>query len=68
MENETRIIETLREQFDSRKQIWKIVKKTHSGSGGWKRFGGKEYLRKDECLRSIERICDSYPDIYQKEA
>jgi hypothetical protein len=64
--NNTQAIETLRERFDTRKQVWKIAKKTHSGSGGWKRFGGKEYPSAEECRNTIDRICDSYPYLYKK--
>lgn len=59
--------EILRPQWDSRKQMWKIVKKTYNGSGGWKRFGGNYYFGKEEVESRIDMIVRHNPELYGKE-
>jgi hypothetical protein len=49
--------EILRAQYD-RSGRWKIVKKTSVGSGGWRRFGGKWYVRKEEADAAIDRLIE----------
>lgn len=60
--------EILRPQFDHRKQAWKIVKKSHVGSGGWRSYGsGAIYTTKQEAQRMINHLCESQPDIYEND-
>jgi len=58
----------LRAQWDSRKQMWKIVKKTYNGSGGWARFGAAWHFGKEDAELMIDRIVHYEPDYYEKEA
>lgn len=57
----------LRPQFDGRKQMWKIVKKTFNGAGGWARFGAGWHYGKEEAVEAIDRIVSNFPDQYEKE-
>lgn len=59
--------EILRPQWDQRKMLWKIAKKTNNGSGGWKRFGGVYYVNDKDAERVIERLTNNYPDLYEKD-
>jgi len=58
----------LRAQFDGRKSMWKIVKKTFNGCGGWARFGSNWYFGKEETISKINRIVSDFPDQYEKDA
>lgn len=51
---------------DQRKGLWKIVKKTENGAGGWARYGGRWYLLKEEAENHIDHIVEQYPDEYIK--
>jgi hypothetical protein len=56
---------TLRAQWNSRQGCWRIVKKTDTGHGGWKMFGGAEgYPTRLECEIKIEDIVSKFPDQY----
>lgn len=59
--------EILRPQWDSRKQMWKIVKKTDNGSGGWRRFGANFYYGKEGAVNAIEMLIFKFPEMYEKE-
>lgn len=60
--------QTLRPQRDSRKQLWRIAKKTDNGSGGWRSYGsGSIYTTKDQAINAIEKIISNYPEHYQSE-
>ncbi len=58
----------LRAQWDSRKQMWKIVKKTYNGSGGWARFGAAWHFGKDDAELRINNMVMIFPEQYEKEA
>lgn len=58
----------LRAQWDSRKQMWKVVKRTYNGCGGWARFGSKWHFGKEEAEMIIERLVTDFPEQYEKEA
>jgi hypothetical protein len=58
---------TLRAQWDSRKEMWKIVKKTFNGSGGWARVEGDYYSSKSEAEQEIEMMVSNHPDMYLKD-
>ena len=60
--------EVLRPQWDSRKQLWKIVKKTWNGSHGWGRFQELYYLGKSDAEKRIDEIVSNQPEMYEKEA
>lgn len=64
---DTKHIEILRPMWDQRKQMYKIVKKTYNGSGGWARFGGKFYAVKHECEEVISSLVSKFPDQYAEE-
>ena len=55
----------LRAMFDGRREMWKIMKKTNNGSGGWARFGSGWYWDKPECEEKIRRIVQADPDQYE---
>jgi len=57
---------SIREQYDHRKGLWKIVKKTTNGSGGWKRFGTGWYYDKQEAEQAIDKIIRNYPQMYER--
>jgi hypothetical protein len=57
----------LRAQWDSRKQMWKIVKKTENGAGGWARFGAGWHFGKDDAEVMIDRMVKDFPEQYGKE-
>lgn len=59
--------EILRPQWDSRKQMWKIVRKTENGAGGWARFQEVGYLGKEDAVKRIEEIVRNQPELYEKE-
>ena len=60
--------ETLRPQFDGKKRLWRIAKKTNTGCGGWRSFGsGAVYASREAAEKKIERLVESAPDMYQKE-
>jgi hypothetical protein len=59
--------EILRPQWDSGKQMWKIVKKTYNGSGGWANFSNITHNGRDETARVIDYICEKCPELYEKE-
>jgi hypothetical protein len=58
--------ETLRTQFDHRKQMWKIVKKTSNGAGGWARFGTGWYYSELDAENKVKQLVESFPDQYQE--
>jgi len=60
--------EILRAQFDSRKNRWKIVKKTYNGCRGWVRLGGNWYYTKEDTEQTIQRLVTDVPDLYKTEA
>lgn len=64
---DTKHIEILRPMWDARKQMYKIVKKTYNGCGGWARFGGKFYAGKGECEEVIHSLVSKFPDQYVKD-
>jgi len=55
----------LRPMFDSRKNMWRITKKTENGSGGWARFGASWDWDRQSCIDRIRRIIANYPDQYE---
>lgn len=58
---------TLRAQWSSRQGVWRIVKKTAIGAGGWKAFGlSTGYASKTECELKINKIIEQFPDQYQE--
>jgi len=58
--------ESLRAQW-SQAGIWRIVKKTNNGAGGWKMFGASHgYASKTECEAKISELVKAYPDQYQE--
>ena len=59
--------EVLRPKWDSRKQMWKIVKKTYGGSGGGARVGKNFYLGKEETEKTIDMIVRNQPEMYENE-
>jgi hypothetical protein len=61
---QTNFKETLRAQYDPRKMMWKIVKKTYNGSGGWKRFGDSWHSEQSDAEAAIQKIINNYPEIY----
>lgn len=64
---DTKHVEILRPMWDARKQMWKIMKKTRVGCGGWARFGGKFYSGKSECEEAILSLASKFPEQYEKE-
>jgi hypothetical protein len=58
--------ETLRSMYDHRKQMWKIVKKTAVGAGGWRRYGAHWYYTKPDADAKIKALCTTYPNQYQE--
>ncbi len=46
----------LRASYDGKKAMWRIMKYSAVGSGGWRRFGGKSYLFDWECEDAIDRL------------
>lgn len=58
-------IEVLRPQFDSRKEMWKIVK--HTILGGWRRYGTTWYYTKEYAQDSINRTVNNYPHLYKSD-
>ena len=48
--------------YDHRKEMWKIVRKTVNGAGGWSRFGNNWYYSQEEASQSIDRIIESSTD------
>lgn len=60
----TQIKETLRAQYDHRKGMWKIMKKTYNGAGGWKRFGDAWHYDRDDADAAIKRIINNRPEMY----
>lgn len=58
--------EVIREQFDHRRNEWKIVKKTYNGSGGWKRYGGEWYGSRDEAEKVVRRLVRQFPEYYEE--
>jgi len=58
-------ITLLRPMFDPRKNMWKIMKKTFNGSGGWARFGERWYWDRQDCIESINRIIANHPQQYE---
>jgi hypothetical protein len=60
--------EILRPMFDNRSMLWKIVKKTSNGCGGWKSFGsGSVYISKQSCQDKIDWLVDHNPELYQSD-
>lgn len=47
----------IRVQKDQRKGLWKLVKKTTTGSGGWARFGTKWFGTKEEAENELDMLC-----------
>jgi NTP pyrophosphatase (non-canonical NTP hydrolase) len=66
IENTAKIKEILRAQYNQ-SGIWRIVKKTNNGAGGWRMFGGSHgYATKEECEAKIAKLVESFPDQYQE--
>lgn len=62
----TRVKEILRAQH-SQSGIWRIVKKTNNGSGGWRMFGGSHgYTTKAEADAKIAKLVEMFPDQYME--
>jgi hypothetical protein len=60
--------ETLRSQYDGKKQLWRIVKKTDVGAGGWKSFGsGAIYATQQEADHKIDFLIETSPEMYKRE-
>lgn len=60
--------EILRAQYDGKKQLWRIAKKTNTGAGGWKSFGsGSVYDTIGQANDKIEFLIQSYPEQYQRD-
>jgi hypothetical protein len=57
----------LRAQWDGRKQMWKIVKKTTNGAGGWARFGTSYEFSKESSEHFIDLLVAKFPQHYEKE-
>lgn len=58
---------TIRAQWNSRQGVWRIVKKTDNGAGGWKLFGeSKGYASKSACEDKINKIIGQFPEQYQE--
>jgi hypothetical protein len=58
---------TLRAQWNSRQGVWRIVKKTNTGAGGWAMFGGSEgYTSISTAELKIKEIVEKFPDQYQE--
>lgn len=58
---------TIRAQWNSRQGVWRIVKKTNTGAGGWAMFGGPEgYTSKAAADGKICELVEKFPDQYQE--
>lgn len=58
---------TLRAQWNSRQGVWRIVKKTNTGAGGWKMFGGSEgYSSRLKAEMKIQDLILKFPNQYQE--
>ena len=59
--------QTLRPQWDSRRQQWRIATRTSNGSGGWAVFGnGEAFSTKTEADQKIRYIVKSNPNSYKE--
>lgn len=63
--------QTLRAQYDPRKMMWKIVKKTFTPKGsnplgtvGWRRFNDSWYNEQSDAEAAIQQLINNYPEIY----
>lgn len=58
-----------RTQFNGRLKVWKIVKKTNTGAGGWANFDndGETYPTMEETDDMINFLVEMYPELYEKE-
>lgn len=60
--------EILRPMFDYRKGLWKITKKTNTGSGGWRSFGsGPVYASRKIAQDKIDWLVKTNPEQYQSD-
>lgn len=57
----------LRAQFDSRRNNWKFVKKTFTGSGGWASTGVNTYESREAAEAAIDQLISIHPDLFEKE-
>lgn len=59
----------LRSQFNGRLKIWKIVKKTFNGNGGWANLesASETYPTMEEADDMINFLVEMYPELYVKE-
>jgi hypothetical protein len=61
--------EILRPMWDSRRQLWKVTKKTNNGAGGWSSLSPFAfYTNKAECQDKIDWLIFQYPEQYQADS
>jgi hypothetical protein len=65
---ESKSKEILRAQWQARQGKWRIVKKTYTGSGGWKLLEGAEpYDTGAICQTAIKSLVNEFPEKYKEE-